>query len=201
LTSVAVRAVESGEIRRAAELLARAFHRGPLSTVVYADEDERVHLAPQMFEALVCYDHLFRHVDCLAQFAAVATWLPPGDEATPEKLARAGFEDLPREAPLERMAAILGVIGSTVVEAAPERYWHLRLLGVEPACQSGGLGSALLRHGLRRAQATSCPVVLETVDVRTVPFYQRNGFEIIVEAVEPSSGLRFWGLRHDKTRL
>jgi len=43
-------------------------------------------------------------------------------------------------------------------------------------------------------------VLLETVDVRTVPFYLRKGFEVVVEDVEPSSGLRYWGLRAGRPR-
>ncbi len=51
----------------------------------------------------------------------MATWLPPGEEeASPEKLQRAGWDDLPRELPLERIGLVLGAIVSAVRNAAPE---------------------------------------------------------------------------------
>jgi hypothetical protein len=39
-------------------------------------------------------------------------------------------------------------------------------------------------------------VRLETFSERSVPFYLRNGFEVLVEDVEATSGLQFWVLRH-----
>jgi GNAT superfamily N-acetyltransferase len=144
----------------------------------------------------VRYDLMFGEVECLDDFGAVACWLPPGEEeATPAKLARAGWDDLPAELPLERISAVLGVVVAAVRCAAPEPHWHLRLLAVDPDRQGSGLGSVLLEHGLGRARRSGDPVLLETLDARTVPFYVRNGFEVVVEDVEPSSGLRYWGLR------
>jgi GNAT superfamily N-acetyltransferase len=163
---------------------------------VCPDECVRARLWPQLFEAIVRYDHLFGRVECLDDFGAVATWLPPGEEeATPGKLRRAGWDDLPVELPLDRAGLIVGAIASAVRSAAPGPHWHLRILAVEPHRQGGGLGSALLAHGLRRAGESGHPVLLEIVDARTVPFYLRNGFEVVVEDVEPGSGLPYWGLR------
>jgi len=165
------------------------------------EESDRARLWPKLFEALVRYDHLYGEAERLDDFWAVATWLPPGEEeATAEKLHRAGWDDLPAELPLESIGQILGAIVSAVRSAAPEPHWLLRLLAVDPDRQGRGLGSALLEHGLRRAKRGGRPVLLETVDARTVPFYLRHGFEVAVEDVEPSSGLRYWGLRRKVTQ-
>jgi GNAT superfamily N-acetyltransferase len=192
-----VRPVGAGEIEEAGRLLARAFHDGPLGRVVCPDEEARRRLWPRLFEALVRYDHLYGTAERLDDFGAVAMWLPPGEEqATREHLRRAGWDDLPVELPLEQIGLILGAIVSAVRAAAPEPHWHLRLLAVEPDRQGEGLGSALLEHGLRRARASRHPVLLETVDERTVAFYLRNGFEVVAVGVESTAGLRYWGLRH-----
>ena len=87
------------------------------------------------------------------------------------------------------------MITAAVGRVAPEPHWHLRLLAVDPDHQGGGLGAALLQYGAQIAAASSKPVVLETFPPRTVPFYLRNGFEVIVDEVEPTYGLRFWALR------
>jgi hypothetical protein len=56
---------------------------------------------------------------------------------------------------------------------------------------------ASMRHGLDRAAATGHAVVLETFSPRAMQFYPRNGFETIVDGIEPTSSLRFRALRYD----
>jgi ribosomal protein S18 acetylase RimI-like enzyme len=144
---------------------------GPLGRLVVPDERERARLWPRLFEALVRYDQLYGEVECLDGLPAVATWLPPGEEeASPAQLRRAGWDELPAELPLERIGQILGAVVAAVRSAAPESHWHLRLLAVDPDRQGNSLGSALLEHGLRRADASGPPMLPETVDARSVPF-------------------------------
>ena len=188
--------LRNGDVERAAQVIARAFHEDELNVHLYPDGETRARLAPLMFEALVRYDQLFGQVDRLAGFTAVASWMRPGETVeTPKRLAHAGFDDLPDGVPLETLDAVFSFIGPAIAKAAPEPYWHLRLLGVEPGHQGGGLGAVVMRHGLDRAADTGHPVVLETFAERAVPFYLRNGFEVLVDDVEPASGLRFWALR------
>ena len=89
--------------------------------------------------------------------------------------------------------AVFSYIGPATANVAPEPHWHLRLLGVDSGHQGGGLGAVLLRHGLDRAANTGHPVVLETFAERSLPFYLRNGFELLLDDVEPGSDLRFSG--------
>lgn len=189
--------VSEQEAGRAASVVARAFNQDPLNLHLYPAEEARRRLAPLMFTAIVRYDCLFGRVDQLADYTAVASWMVPGETVeTAERMDEAGFGELPTEVPVERLGAVLERITSEIDRVAPEPHWHLRLLAVEPGSQSGGLGASLLRYGLLRAAATAHPVLLETFAERTIPFYLRNGFETIVTGVEPSSGLRFWALRH-----
>ena len=87
---------------------------------MYPDENERRRLTPLMFDALVRYDHLFGQVDCLPGVAAVAAWARPhtGPE-TPERLARAGFDDLPGDVPLDRLDAVLSAVSEAATRVAP----------------------------------------------------------------------------------
>jgi GNAT superfamily N-acetyltransferase len=189
--------VTERDVAAAAGLIARAFHDDPLTVHLYPDAAERALLSPLMFEAIVRYDVLFGCVDRLRGFAGVATWgFPDAPPETPERLAEAGFDALPDEIPLQRLGAVFDHIVPAIHRVAPEPHWHLRLLGIDPGRQSGGLGATLLRHGVDRAAASGNPVVLETFSERAAPFYVRNGFEVIVDGVEPSSGLPFWALRH-----
>jgi ribosomal protein S18 acetylase RimI-like enzyme len=185
------------DVDRAAGVIARAFDRDPLNVHLFPGDDLRARLAPPMFAAYVRLDQLFGHVDHLPGLAAVATWVLPGETVeTPARLAAAGFGELPDGVPLETLDAVFGYIGSAVATVAPGPHWHLRLLGVEPGLQGSGLGAILVRNGVERAAASGHPVLLETFSERSVPFYARLGFEVVVEDTEPATGVRFWALRH-----
>lgn len=193
MAEAAVTPVGLDEVDAAAEVIARAFHDDALTVHLYPSERERSRLAPPMFQALVRYDCLFGQVDRLAGCAAVATWAGPGEAGeTPERLREAGFDELPEDVPLDRLDAFFGAVGQAHQRVAPEPHWHLRLLGVDPAHQGSGLGAVLLRHGLDRADASGRSCYLETFNERSVAFYVRHGFDLVVEDVEPATGIRYW---------
>jgi predicted N-acetyltransferase YhbS len=69
---------------------------------------------------------------------------------------------------------------------------YLAELAVAPEHQRRGLGSALVRHGLERADRLPCYV--ETQTKANVPFYQRLGFELTARASIPASPVSIWSL-------
>ena len=186
-----------GEVEQAAAVLARAFDADPLTVYLFPDKVERARKAPLMFTTLARYDYLFGQVDKLEGFGAIATWLTPAHGAeTPQRLSEAGFDQLPDQigrSPLERLDAFYAVVEEGHRRAVPDRHWYLRLLGVEPTQQGRGIGSALLQHGLSRADANGDACFLETFQERNVPFYLRHGFALAIDTVEPKSGIRVWG--------
>ena len=194
----AIAGVLEREASAAGALLARAFFDDPLTAHLFPDESERARDAPEMFGVLARYDILFGRVDRVGDFDAVATWLMPGEIAeSAEKLAQAGFDQLANKigtAPLERLEAFYSVVEEAHMRAAPEPHWYLRLLGVDPGRQRQGLGGLLLAYGLARADESGRPCFLETFAERNVPFYLRHGFQLVLDEVEPNSGIRYWGL-------
>lgn len=60
-----------------------------------------------------------------------------------------------------------------------EPHWYLPLIGVDPAQQGRGYGSALLAHALRLCDEDGTPAYLESSNPRNIPLYQRNGFEVL----------------------
>jgi GNAT superfamily N-acetyltransferase len=57
-------------------------------------------------------------------------------------------------------------------------HWYLGTVGVDPPAQNGGVGRALLREFLARADADGLPAYLETDRGENVAFYRRSGFEV-----------------------
>ena len=104
-----------------------------------------------------------------------------------------------------RILAIAGVGGARyhsmwewVIERTPgQGVWLLDALGVDPAVQGTGVGSALARHGLAMATEAGRPTFVETGTPRNVPFYEHLGFNLVDEGDAPGGGPRIWFLRHD----
>ena len=84
--------------------------------------------------------------------AAAALWLPPGVSSDSE--AMSGYHP-------------------------HEPHWYLAFIGVDPARQGLGLGSALLKAGLKRCDEDGVIAYLESSSPRNIPLYERFGFEVI----------------------
>jgi GNAT superfamily N-acetyltransferase len=192
------------QIDAAGELMARAFSDDPITVYMYPDEEERKHLTPWHFSAFIRYAFLFGEVHTTSGSpAGVAVWFPPplnsGEvEMTPARLEQAGLdraEDVLGAKPWERFNRVCEYVEAFHPKEVPGPHWFLPLLGVDTENQGQGVGSALLRPTLERADRENLPVYLWTAKARNVPFYQRHGFEVVTEAVEPTSGIRFWTCR------
>jgi GNAT superfamily N-acetyltransferase len=57
--------------------------------------------------------------------------------------------------------------------------WYLPLIGVDPAHQGRGCGSALLQYALARCDRDGIPAYLESSNPRNISLYLRHGFEIM----------------------
>ena len=111
----------------------------------------------------------------------------PWDEPTLEAQVRAvvGEQDWPTYVRCSEMAAQARPAGP---------HWYLYLLAVAPAGRGGGLGPALLTHGLARADAGGLPVHLEATTTRSRDLYSRHGFAV-VDVLEPTGPLpRNWAM-------
>jgi predicted N-acetyltransferase YhbS len=78
--------------------------------------------------------------------------------------------------------------------ASPLPHWYLSGIGVEPERQGRGIGSALMRAGLDRADAAGEPAVLITHSASNLPFYERHGFSAVVEEDLEEGGPTAWAM-------
>jgi ribosomal protein S18 acetylase RimI-like enzyme len=114
----------------------------------------------------------------LDELSAVALWLPPGAEPDGDEIVGALTASVAPEKH-EDLFAVLEQMG----EAHPTYpHWYLPWLGVAPAAQGTGLGGRLLSEGLATVDAERLPAYIETPNPRTIPFYERHGFEVTGEA-------------------
>jgi len=190
--------IREDQIDVAAGILASAFHLDPPMIYIVPDAVERARLLPPFMKTFVTYASMFGEpLTTVQKPEAVALWLPLDDlRDTPERDRQAGIDQIPAIFGAEafrRMMHIAKISERFHLQTAPGKHLYLQFLGVEPARQGQGMGSALIRAMLQRADAERIPCYLDTFQPRNVPLYQKHGFKITIEEVEPNSGVRGWG--------
>jgi len=107
--------------------------------------------------------------------AAAALWLPPGVSSDSEAMAAAIGPHL-----TEATGAVVGEVSAAMSGYHPhEPHWYLAFVGVDPVRQGLGLGSAILKAGLKRCDEDGVIAYLESSSPRNIPLYERFGFEVI----------------------
>jgi ribosomal protein S18 acetylase RimI-like enzyme len=88
----------------------------------------------------------------------------------------------------------LRALGEALAERHPGDAPHLYLpcMGVLPGRRGAGLGSALLRHRLARADADGLGTYLEASSPRSRSLYRRHGFEDLGAPVRVADGPPLW---------
>ncbi len=122
-----------------------------------------------------------------------AVWIPPGtakdmfrsDHAARDELA--GITDDGGER--------YDVLWSWIEARVPDDAYYLDVIGVDPARQGRGVGTALVRFGLDRAHADGAHAFLETAIEANVSYYERFGFHVIGEGEPARGGPHIWFMR------
>lgn len=161
-----VRRARASDLEAGARVLAAAFASYPWTRWVlpsdgYADrleEVQRLYLAHALEHGIVMVDDGVR---------AIAALLPPDPPAPPARTQHRVVE-----LHGSRYSALAGL----VLPRPPAGAWTLETVGVHPAHQGTGLGTALVTSALGAGPPSTGLVALETSDERNVRLYERLGF-------------------------
>ncbi len=127
--------------------------------------------------------------------AGAALWLPPGRKGSTALESLRLMPALGRLAGWGRLRAVSEAV--TTLERrrhhhCPQPHFYLSALGVEPARQGQGIGTALMRPVLDRCDAQAIPAYLETAGARNMPLYERSGFKVVEELTLSRAAIRGW---------
>jgi ribosomal protein S18 acetylase RimI-like enzyme len=109
------------------------------------------------------------------EFAGASLWLGPGVEAD----EAAVVAQLQRSVAEREQPALFAVLEQMEGYHPKEPVWYLPIIGVDPARQGQGYGSALLEHALAKCDEEHLPAYLEASSERNRALYERHGFEVI----------------------
>ena len=189
---------------QAGAVLGRAFQDDPIQCWNFPDDVRRALTLPRVFRAFVrgaaASDG---HITTTADHSAVAVWSPPGTDIKASAIMRSYGLDLPRiiiATPPSRIPGVVSFFGTIARRRkanVPEPHWYLAALGVDPPCQGRGLGTALVREGLDRADSDGKIAYLETETESNVGFYQRLGFDVVEEIIIDRMELPLWLMAHN----
>jgi len=193
-----IKQLNPAAIERAVITLERAFASDPMFTWIFPDPHRRSSSLRLFNRVPVQYGVRYGHVTESNDGMAVAIWIPPGRAITVGGMVRCGMLAVPFAVGLRPFARFMGandVMGKFHKKYVPEPHWYLLMVGVDPDLQGRGLGSALVKEGLKRADAANCPCYLETSEERNLAFYERHGFVVVGTAPLGNGGPPGWAMR------
>lgn len=116
-------------------------------------------------------------------FAGAALWLPPGARSDEESLIRLFDENVSDDVKKD----LPGIFEQMEKFHPTEPHWYLPMIGVDPAYQGTGVGTALMTEALKAVDRDGLVAYLESSNPRNISLYERHGFEAIGEIQSGSS--------------
>lgn len=170
--------VRQDEQQRALDVLVLAFAADPVERWLYPEAQQYLTHFPEFLAAFGGKAFSHETVWQLGEFSAVAMWLPPRVEVDGDAIVAVLTETV-APAKHEDTFSVL----SQMDDAHPRfPHWYLAWLGVDGAMQGKGLGRELMEHCLTIVDEDHLPVYLDTPNPKSIPFYERYGFEVTGQA-------------------
>jgi ribosomal protein S18 acetylase RimI-like enzyme len=170
-----VRPAAKAEEAAAISTIVLAFSSDPMARWCWPNADQYLAAMPALTRAFggKAFEHGAGY--CSNDFAGAALWLPPGIQPDEEAMVAL----IERTVTPDRRGDLFGVLEQMGPYHPEEPHWYLPLIGVDPAFQGKGYGSALLRIALERCDRDHAVAYLESTNERNIPLYERHGFEAI----------------------
>jgi GNAT superfamily N-acetyltransferase len=170
-----VRKTRPADATAVASALAAAFTDDPVFRWILPDDTARPVATRAFFDLVV--EILAPHDDAWTTtgVTGAALWVPAGRAPMPDERAERFAAELAALcAPHENR--ILELVGLMDEQHPHNPHEYLWFLGVVPAAQGRGLGSALMAPVLERADRAGHPAYLEATSARNKALYERHGF-------------------------
>jgi ribosomal protein S18 acetylase RimI-like enzyme len=185
-----VRVAPTKEREAAIATLKEAFRDDPVVRWVWPDDKRFEEYWAPFVDAFAgaAFDHGSAHAT--EDVGGVGLWLPPGVASDGETLGALAAGSIDEE----RQDEVFTFLGIQDEVHPHEPHWYLPLIGVGPASQGQGYGSALLEYALAIVDRDGLPAYLEATTPRNRALYERHGFEVVGE-IQHASSPPMWPMR------
>jgi GNAT superfamily N-acetyltransferase len=195
-----IRKIAGAEVDQVARTLAQAFYEDPHFRWCIRDDSKRMHRLERGFATFVSRVWLRQHEGYTHErLIGAALWMPPNTwhlrPLAQLLLLPAIVRDLRADTP--RLLEALAFIEKK--HPREPAHWYLPVVGVVPAWQGRGYGTALLRRVLERCDAEHVPAYLEAGTPRSRALYERNGFETVEECHYAKDAPPLWRMWREPT--
>jgi ribosomal protein S18 acetylase RimI-like enzyme len=150
-----------------------AFTADPAARWLYPESQQYLEHFPSFIRAFAGAAFEHGSADCVDGYSGAALWLPPGIHSDEQALVSL----LQRTVRERERADVFAVLEQMDRYHPAEPHWYLPMIGVDPARQGNGYGSALLKHALERCDGEDKLTYLESSSPKNIPLYRRHGFE------------------------
>ena len=186
-----VRIASQQHTPQVADTLAAAFFGDPVAMWVVPSESQRMPLLRGLFQTVLNTAWQGgRLIYTAGDVQAASVWVLPGRAQLTEQeagLIMPALADI-----FGDRTPYLETLMSTMDEHHPrEPHYYLPFIGTRPDAQGQGLGSAILRPALVRADADKMPAYLEATTERNRALYERHGFVVIGHLEVPGGPTMF----------
>jgi ribosomal protein S18 acetylase RimI-like enzyme len=170
-----VAAISASELDQAVATICLAFSSDPAARWTYPDAYAYVSYFPRIVRAFGGRAFEYGTGHEVSGFRGVALWLRPDVHPDQEALGAIMQESLVADC----FEEVSGVFERMAAYHPDEPHWYLAMIGVDPAHQGRGYGSALLRHTLLQCDKDHVAAYLESSNPANVPLYERHGFVVL----------------------
>ena len=175
MTKPTIKAVTPSSADQAVGTVVLAFSADPAARWLYPDPHQYAVNFPSFVRIFGGKAFEQGSAYCIGDFSGVALWLPP--DVYPDEDALAGL--IRRSVSGEKQEEIFAVLEQMSSYHPSEPHWYLPLIGVDPALQGKGYGSALMEHALIRRDRDKKFTYLESSNPKNMTLYKRHGFELL----------------------
>ncbi|MEV1238626.1 GNAT family N-acetyltransferase [Nonomuraea sp. NPDC050022] len=191
------------------DVLAVAFMNDPVACWAFPAAGERGRLQPRFYRALLSHPAGEAYLVGRREGASVWLTLAAGQTLSGEHPVYEGRPDAPETGPdagsdmgFSEIGARARALDEALAERHPAHEPHLYLpcIGVVGERRGAGLGSAMLRHRLARADADGLGTYLEASSPRSRALYLRYGFENLGEPLRVADSPLLWPMWRPPSR-
>lgn len=175
MTTPIIKTVTPSSADQAVGTVVLAFSADPIARWFYPDPHQYLLHLPSFVRAFAGKAFEHNSAYCVDGYLGAALWLPPDVHSDENVLAAL----LQRTIPEENQQEIFAFTERMNSSHPSEPHWYLPMIGVDPAKQGNGYGSALMKHALARCDSEGKLAYLESSSARSIPFYRRHGFELL----------------------